>query len=663
MTERESFTLKFIPTKQLSLTENLLCDKSIIEESEEPKTKILTPRERFDRLIVKPRFPLFEGEREQVITRATGRLNRDPWNISDLRKRCDEIHGEGTIILDHILKINSPNDRIISTEKFLVECFDCEFIWLTDIDTLNKKDKGCPWCKLRCVGIKVYDLYTVMFIGEKLHDGLYQYVGFNNEDDITCQSSILYYWCQNETHEIVKDTVSKHLSQAARLQSKGCIDCYDKYRKDPNFRKPYTMQIFIELSIYNHKKDQIFDYSQITSEMKITAESYLPLICKKIIKSGATCNHYFWQRVMDHINSRAGCPKCLRSDKYTRTSFIEKMHERYINNEFTYELIKKEDIKNKKSKPKVKCSVCDYVILNTTISDFLHSPYKRQCDNCYNHMKWDRERLIENFEEREKEGIYSYPRIEYNYIVSRTIIFIDCLKCKDKGYARYQFNQSIDQHFCLSYGCPRCSGKLLWNYEKFEEELPQYFLDNFDYSLIKPDMIVCAASIIPLICKKCNRFFEREVFDHVKELRGCRFCRKSSGEKIIYMYLKNLDFDFDDQTSIMGPKGYYYFYDFEVYYKGENIIIEMDGKNHMDFTPYFHKTQENFEKCRKRDIYKHYMALKNGKRIIRIDYTLKTKISDQLDVVLDSSEKEYFSTPSMYQWLIEGVQKMFEDEK
>lgn len=264
------------------------------------------------------------------------------------------------------------------------------------------------------------------------------------------------------------------------------------------------------------------------------------------------------------------------------------MNERYIDNEFTYDLIKEEDVTNKLSKPKVKCSKCDFVMSNTIVSDFLHCPYKKECDNCHDHR--------------------------------------------------------------------------VWNKEKFEEEIPQYFLDSFDYSLIISSSIVNADSTIPIICKKCQCIFHRTVYEHVKEFLGCKFCNKSNGEKHIYMYLKSLDLSFTDQLSIMGPNGYYCFYDFEIYHSDGKIILELDGFQHFFPVDHFHKTRQEFENARTRDIYKHYMALKSGKRVVRIDYTVENKITEYIDVALKSQDKEYFSNPGMYQWLIEGVQKMFENE-
>ena len=122
------------------------------------------------------------------------------------------------------------------------------------------------------------------------------------------------------------------------------------------------------------------------------------------------------------------------------------------------------------------------------------------------------------------------------------------------------------------------------------------------------------------------------------------------------MYLEHLDLRYKEQIFITGPNGYPCFYDFEI---NDTTIIEIDGKQHFKMIPYFHKIEENFLKSRERDIYKHHLALKNGKKVIRINYTKSSeKIAEHINRGLACEEKEYFSNPSMYEWLREGVKEL-----
>lgn len=179
MAECKPLTLKSIST--FPSVENIVHNAfSYEEEIQRVKCK-----ENFEVLKIKPTLPkMFVGERKQVATRIGGRKSKDFWNFSDLRKMCDEKYGKGNIILHHITNIKNLHDQIGFTEKFLAECYICEFIWTTKIHLLYTGDKGCPWCKNKCRNIKSFDLYTVIFIGEKIYEGKYYYVGegINNEN-------------------------------------------------------------------------------------------------------------------------------------------------------------------------------------------------------------------------------------------------------------------------------------------------------------------------------------------------------------------------------------------------------------------------------------------------------------------------------------------------
>ena len=133
--------------------------------------------------------------------------------------------------------------------------------------------------------------------------------------------------------------------------------------------------------------------------------------------------------------------------------------------------------------------------------------------------------------------------------------------------------------------------------------------------------------------------------------------------KITFIYLEYQNIPFKDQVSVIGPNGYQCYYDFEVYHQEKTTVIEIDGRGHFEDVPFFRGTDEDyFLKSRKRDIYKHYVALKNGKNIIRIEYDGSTKhIMEHIDKGLENNEREYFSDPSMYQWLIDGVKKLVDE--
>lgn len=53
------------------------------------------------------------------------------------------------------------------------------------------------------------------------------------------------------------------------------------------------------------------------------------------------------------------------------------------------------------------------------------------------------------------------------------------------------------------------------------------------------------------------------------------------------------------------------------------IAVEYDGKQHFEYIPYFHKSQEAFMNQRYRDYMKEQMCRENGIVLIRVPYTVK----------------------------------------
>lgn len=61
-------------------------------------------------------------------------------------------------------------------------------------------------------------------------------------------------------------------------------------------------------------------------------------------------------------------------------------------------------------------------------------------------------------------------------------------------------------------------------------------------------------------------------------------------------------------------------YEFDIFIKNTNILIEYNGKQHYEFTPFFHKYERNFRKQQQRDNHKAKLALDNGYNLIIFRY-------------------------------------------
>lgn len=829
--------------------------------------------------IIKLKIPPRRYPIEELMNRTIS-IPKD-YSIFQNNKPLLELIDKGKKIYGDVINYFHINPNIVfqTNTFFELECLICNFTWSLKKSQFLAGDKSCSWCKTKCLHTPKNSLYVIVFVGIRIHENKYDY-SYNNPENSYSTESILKIKCRKEKHKIFEERVGKHLSRAKTNaeKSEGCPECNEEEKVFVVKEAKKAWKNNLELVKTEGKRihGDIYNYDLNISENIINSKSIIKIQCLQIRDNGEKCMNIFEQRINNHIHMKNGCKICEGKEQYNFDNFIKKFNEKYSDGQFLLHHIKKEDIIDAFSRPILECSVCGFLIKDTTINDLINSNH-RQCERCINRERWTPERLkmecarrekegeylynlvnydeitngkyllniicikclykgykyiftqnvtlhftlncgcqrcngslqwtpercIEDCELKQKEGKYSYELTDFskidcvdsllnitcifckneghedyyfrqtinghfnscsgcprcsgkllwtskrflkesklkekegkysyefvdidsidnvmtvipitcltcknagleNYVFlqcinnhfnndqncprcsncliwseqrciqeskkflgvysynneefknvknSDSMITIDCLICKEKKYERYQFQNTVTNHFTNRHGCYRCGKCLNWDYLKFLEEiyrLPKSFTSFFDYSFVKKEMIVDKNSIIPLKCLICENRFERSVYDHILNLSGCSFCKKSKGEKAVYMFLKYNNIQFEDEVSILGYNGNKFRYDFVVVYRNEIIVIEYDGRGHFEIVNFWQNEKE-FIESRKRDIYKQKVALDNNKRIIRIDYTVKLhEIPKHLEKGLECKEKIYYSNPSLYTWL------------
>ena len=90
-------------------------------------------------------------------------------------------------------------------------------------------------------------------------------------------------------------------------------------------------------------------------------------------------------------------------------------------------------------------------------------------------------------------------------------------------------------------------------------------------------------------------------------------------------------------------------YDF--YLPELRTLIEFDGRQHFEHVRYFHRTVSKFNRRRQADVRKTREALKQGYRLIRIDYACLRNIETHLDFALSLGNQLCLSS-TMYKKLL-----------
>lgn len=103
-------------------------------------------------------------------------------------------------------------------------------------------------------------------------------------------------------------------------------------------------------------------------------------------------------------------------------------------------------------------------------------------------------------------------------------------------------------------------------------------------------------------------------------------------------------------------------FDFWFELDGIQYLLEIDGKQHFEYTPFFHDDDPSiFKNMQKRDVKKTLAAIKAGYFMIRIDYT-QIKTMKDIEYHINNAIQHgynggrlYFSDPKMYQFIIENL--------
>lgn len=184
----------------------------------------------------------------------------------------------------------------------------------------------------------------------------------------------------------------------------------------------------------------------------------------------------------------------------------------------------------------------------------------------------------------------------YNYSKVR---YIDCytpvtIICPIHG----EFQQ-VPYYHTSENGCPKCgnikknANKILTT-EEFVEKAKSIHGTTYSYDAVEyetTDSKVC------IICPIHGEFWQTP-HSHLQG-HGCPYCNHlSKGEEYVKNVLNELGINYIWQYCIKTDKKHY---NIDFYLPEYNLAIEHNGEQHYKFSPYFHKTEENFIKQKQRD--------------------------------------------------------------
>lgn len=398
----------------------------------------------------------------------------------------------------------------------------------------------------------------------------------------------------------------------------------------------WTLTSVVDTAVLIHGDD--YDYSLITEAHIKNQRSHIPIIC-------LICDHYWEPTIDNHITGKTRCPSCEGKDPWTLDKVLAKGRQIH-GDKFDYSRVTAGDVQGVNSYIPVKCNDC-YYLWDVLIASHLGSG--NGCPSCSGKLRWTLERFIQRGNELH-ENKYDYSLIDQSKEINGYIsIPILCKTCN------HTWDTCIYTHINQGSGCPSCAHHLPWTLERFLASATKLYGDRYDYSLINEDHFHGVTSKIPVKCLKCLNVWRPSIDGHINSMSGCTNCNSSKGEVQCEKVLKEMGISFESQYHIAqyNSKGYDYMFS----YNDENYILEFDGKQHFTRVNFFQRTDEAFREQQSRDMIYTKRALDSNFSVIRIDYTQIDKVGFHIQQALDSQNRLYLSTQTLYQHIIDYVMK------
>ena len=101
------------------------------------------------------------------------------------------------------------------------------------------------------------------------------------------------------------------------------------------------------------------------------------------------------------------------------------------------------------------------------------------------------------------------------------------------------------------------------------------------------------------------------------------FTGRSKGEEAVLKLLTDARIFFETEATFHFSKSYR----FDFYLPEKNIVLEIHGRQHREFSKFYHKTEENFKARQAIDQEKKELILSNNIKYRSFDYTSQRKDS------------------------------------
>lgn len=538
---------------------------------------------------------------------------RRNWNYKLFTEEAKKIHQD-----KYDYSLIKPEDILNAKSKPPIKCNKCQFVFYPTIDNHIKKKTGCSQCNIGKKWTKERFIKEV----KEIHEDKYNY-NQTDVNNIKNSDSIINCQCKTCNYKWAV-TIESHI-----YSKTGCSQC--------NLGKKWTYERFMKEAKEIHG-DKI-DYSMVKKENIKTGRDKVPLKCN-------VCNYIWDVELGPHIYNQSGCKKCNFIPINPNIWNLKRLREEtktIHGNKYDISKVTEEQAKSCRSKIPIVCNICFYNF-SPTIADFIH--HKTGCRECagLSILNGKKAKIKINAIHGDKYELL----IDDNTIITGQIeVELKCNLC-DNIWKTKIIN------IIRGGGCTKCGDNMPWNIAKFFNKLPKENEKWFEYTLVKENHFDQGhKGKLPIICRKCNKVFRCSIINHLWNLHGCPKCSMTKGERKCMQILDTFKLKY--KTQVYFEEYNKLRYDIWFIIEEDGWILEYDGGQHFDIIEYFNMTEDSFQIARERDIFKTKLAIKNGYRVIRIDYTQFDCIEQHIRKALELKADLYLSRLEMYSWLLERL--------
>ena len=265
----------------------------------------------------------------------------------------------------------------------------------------------------------------------------------------------------------------------------------------------------------------------------------------------------------------------------------------------------------------------------------------RGCPSCSGNLQWCYSRL-ERYIRKHRPEINISQICEEDVENAFSRLSFSCNDCE------YEWQTSLHSIVNHNSGCGRCAGKEAITYDVFLERI--HTRHDIDFSLTRERHIDNGnGSRLKCRCVECQHIWRPSFTSIFNHNSGCPVCCSSKGEKAVKKYLEDHNITYEREVTLESlPRKRY---DFRFVHKEIEYLLEFDGLQHFEEIKHFHREEDSFEEGQQVDLRKTRHALRNGYRLIRIDYTQVDNVPRHIRRALRSEEALYLSSPELYSFL------------